>query len=164
MCIASLRWLFSRRFPPSRVLFHMWRGNGMFGPTGLLAAKQFIIGLQPFKPRPSGLHSQPAPDYQSPYRRSVDPSDPSRSSPLRHTIFKRCTYCGRARAVPLDQKHHFHRCCGHDDMSLIGTLADARERPEKARRATRQWDFDRNEPLSKSHMGRPKGRSNFRRK
>lgn len=142
----------------------MMNRGGIVGATRfLLGAKQFIIGLQPFKSRPTGLHSQPAPEYQSPYRRSKDPSDPSRSTPLTHTIFKKCTICDRAKAFPLSQKHHFHRCCGHDDMKLIGSLKDARERPEAARRATRQWDFEKNAPLSNSHQGRPKGRSNFRR-
>ena len=129
----------------------------------LLGAKQFIIGLQPFKSRPTGLHSQPAPAYQSPYRRAQDPSDPSKSTPLSHTIFKKCETCGRTKAIPLAEKHHFHRCCGIEDMRVIGSLKNARERPEAARRATRQWDFERNQPLSNSHKGRPKGRSNFRR-
>lgn len=144
----------------------MYRNGGgwLGGSRALLGAKQFIIGLQPFKPRPTGLHSQPAPDYQSPYRRAKDPSDPSKTTPLSHTIFKHCKICGRAKPVPIALKNHFHRCCGNGDMALIGTLKSARERPEAARRATRQWDFERNEPLSNSHMGRPKGRSNFRRK
>eukprot|EP00758_Cryptobia_borreli_P001564 Tbor_TRINITY_DN2346_c0_g1::TRINITY_DN2346_c0_g1_i1::g.200::m.200 len=132
----------------------------MFRPVNILYFQKFV-GFEPFKRRPTGLSKRSDPAYYTPhYKSNRDPEEVVRTSPLKHTIFKKCKECGRCQAFSIKYKSEFHTCCGTREMSYIGNMADAISRPGKIRKNMRIWDFENDRPKSNPHKPRPKGRCN----
>ena len=113
---------------------------------------------------PIGLAKSSIPQMVNPhyfrgaYKRN-NPDDPTTTLKLGQVFLKQCPACGRYKAVPIAERHHFHTCCEGHLMKERATAKKAMALRFRLQDTVRQWDFVNMRPWCNGHRPRPRGRS-----
>eukprot|EP00796_Vickermania_ingenoplastis_P008826 gene8826-6209_t len=144
-------------------------GAGCWLKPSPVLRKAHITSFNPWKSRPGGLHSRHSrpqmvhPHYFKHKYRRANPDDPTRLLPASHVLLKRCPLCQRTSFIPLAERDYFHTCCeGEGVMKLVTNMRTVMNRELTLRTALRQWDVENEQPWSKPHRPKPKGRSKLK--